>query len=61
MRGRADGDIGVWKLEYEEGGGFIPWAKKEIETKGRQTVKELTGIKVESIEYGGPESVNPRR
>jgi threonyl-tRNA synthetase len=46
VRGRADGDLGAWKLEYEEGGGLIQWARQEIETRGRETVKELAGIKV---------------
>ena len=49
VRHRTDADIGAWRLEQEPAGGFIPWAKREIETKGRETVKELTGIRVESV------------
>jgi threonyl-tRNA synthetase len=44
VRGRADGDIGAWRLDDEVGGGFIAWARKEIEGKGSPTIKELTGI-----------------
>jgi len=41
VRARADGDIGVWKLTDDDGGGFISSARQEIDSKGSQTVKEL--------------------
>jgi threonyl-tRNA synthetase len=41
VRGRADGDIGAWQLEDEQGGGFIPWAAEEVRTRGRLTVGAL--------------------
>ncbi len=42
VRGRTDGDIGAWKLAYDEGGGFIPWANLEIDSKGSRTIKGFT-------------------
>jgi threonyl-tRNA synthetase len=46
IRGRADGDLGAWKLFDNGSNGFIPWARAEIDSKGSQTVKKLTGSQV---------------
>jgi threonyl-tRNA synthetase len=56
VRSRADGEIGAWAIDQ-----FAGWARAEIESKGRQTVKALTPMKVEWVEHGGPESAMPRR
>jgi threonyl-tRNA synthetase len=40
VRARADGDIGAWKLTGDDGG-FLPWTRQEIDSKGVRTVKEL--------------------
>ena len=59
VRGRADGDIGAWQLESGQRDGFIPWAKKEIETKGKSTVRQLTTLTFGSVAFGStprPES-----
>jgi threonyl-tRNA synthetase len=37
VRVRTDGDIGAWPIDN-----FIGWARTEIESKGRQTVKTLS-------------------
>jgi threonyl-tRNA synthetase len=50
VRGRVDGDIGVWSLDYDGASGFIPWARTEVAAKGRHTVKTLTGLRAESVE-----------
>jgi len=52
VRGRADGDIGAWPTAQ-----FIEWARVEAETRGGQTVKQLTGSTVDAVEHGGPQSV----
>jgi threonyl-tRNA synthetase len=46
VRGRADGDLGAWKLAHDANSGFIPWAKAEIASKGAQVVKQLAGVPV---------------
>ena len=38
VRGRSDGDIGACSVAD-----FISWARLEVESKGRQTVRELSG------------------
>jgi threonyl-tRNA synthetase len=46
VRGRTEGDVGAWQLEYEQGGGFIPWAAEEIRTRGRVAVGALRAAAV---------------
>jgi threonyl-tRNA synthetase len=56
VRGRADGDIGACPI-----GSFISRANREIDSKGRETVKALMGVTVEPVQQGDPESAMPRR
>jgi threonyl-tRNA synthetase len=56
VRGRAEGDIGACPI-----GSFIKWANREIDSKGRETVKALMGVAVERVQQGGPQSAVPRR
>jgi threonyl-tRNA synthetase len=37
VRGRADGDIGAWLVAD-----FVGWAGREVESKGRETVRTLS-------------------
>ena len=48
VRGRADGDIGAWRLDDDRTGGFIQWAHREIGTRGAETIKALSGASPES-------------
>jgi threonyl-tRNA synthetase len=41
VRARADGDIGAWKLTSDGEGGFLSWARQEIDSKGVRTVREF--------------------
>ncbi|HEY7440798.1 MAG TPA: threonine--tRNA ligase [Vicinamibacterales bacterium] len=57
VRGRVDGDIGAWPIDT-----FVGWAKTEIESKGRRTVKVLTPVSMENgSATAAPESAIPRR
>jgi threonyl-tRNA synthetase len=58
VRGRMDGDIGACQLDR-----FIEWAGTEVELKGKQTVKALSGAKVERVDHAtaGRESEQSRR
>ncbi len=53
VRGRVDGDLGAWKTAQ-----FVDWARTEIETRGQQSVRLLSGgpIKSDWVDHGGPNS-----
>jgi threonyl-tRNA synthetase len=57
VRDRVHGVIGAWPIDK-----FVEWAKTEIESKGRQTVKALTPVPAENgSAAAAPESAIPRR
>jgi threonyl-tRNA synthetase len=55
VRTRVGGDMGACPLHHEDGGGFIPWAQTEIESKGNQTIRTLATARVGSASSGTSE------